>query len=135
MIAIDGAGFSWLEVPEETLLPFDSNHFEREATESFFAGLVRATIDGVRQGDLAHISNIPLLISSLRDVEQPRKYVGFGSWNARIGKVLGLDRCRVIGARVCKELHFTLEEAYELHEKFPHEDSFIELLALRYKPS
>lgn len=135
MIPIVGATFSWLEVPEEKLVPLEHNHVEREETERFFEKLVRTTILGVRKGDPAQTPNIPLLISSLMEVEKPWRNQGFGGWNMRIGKVLGIDRCRVIGARVCQEMQFTLEEALELHKKYPHEDAFMELLHQRYKPN
>ena len=133
MLSIAGSGLKWLEIPEEELHLLELAQAEREETEKYLALLVAGTIEGVRKGDQAHTPNIPLLISSLMEVMNPRKNNGFGAWNARIGKVLGIDRCRQIGAQVCSELKFTLQEALELHDKYPHEDSFMELLTNRYK--
>lgn len=129
MIAvIGGTGFSWEEVPLEELTLLEHGHEEREATENHFAEMIRMTITGVRQSDPTHTTFIPLLITSLRDVEEPRKYHGFGIWNTRIGKVLGVDRCRVIGARVIRDMQFTLLEALELYEKHPQEGTIVEFL-------
>jgi hypothetical protein len=93
--------------------PYSEDHPQRIPTEEYFAGEIRKNITDVREGE--EYSNLWLLITSLKNLENPKLSHGFDSWLWAIEAVLGMDTCKRIGSEVCKEMNFTLNEAEEIY--------------------